>query len=217
VADEGGFGAGLQRAFQRGDGAAIPVGLEDGRAGLRIGQLRHVEVEHDRHLELTGLAEDLEAARIVEGHAELPFAADARAMDVVGGLEDARGVGPERVRAEADDEARGILFLGVEQVGERDAGMRAVGCEVRRVEHMVVFRRLLPVMQLPGKEPGVGDAVGVHIGDEAVFIALVPADVLVGVNEARGGGHGGEERAESGRWRKRKSAFSLPVLDRPAP
>jgi hypothetical protein len=55
VADEDGFGAGLERALQRGDGAAIPVGLEDGRAGLRIGQLRHVEVEHDRHLELTGL------------------------------------------------------------------------------------------------------------------------------------------------------------------
>jgi hypothetical protein len=163
------------------------------------------------------LLEDGEAARIVERHAELPFAADAHAIHVVGGLEDARGVGPERVRAEADDEARGVLFPRVEQVGERDARVRTVGGEVRGVEHVVVFRRLLVAMQLPGEQPGVGDAVGVDIGDEAVLIALVPADVLVGINEARGRGHGVEERAESGGWRKRKSAFSLPVLDRPAP
>jgi len=95
------------------------------------------------------------------------------------------------VRAEADDEARRILFFRVEQIAERDAGMRTVGREVGRVVNVVVFRRLVQVAQLPREQPRVADAVRIHVGDEAVLVALVPADVLVGVNEARGGGHGG--------------------------
>jgi hypothetical protein len=42
--------------------------------------------------------------------------------------------------------------------------------------------------------------MGVEVGDEAVFVALVPADVLVGVNETRGSGHDGKSlpRADEG-------------------
>jgi hypothetical protein len=104
------------------------------------------------------------------------------------------------MRAETHDEARRVLFLCGEQVGERDAGVRTVGGEESGVERVIVFRRLLVAVQLPGEQPRVGDAMGVEVGDEAVFVALVPADVLVGVNETRGSGQDGKSlpRADEG-------------------
>jgi hypothetical protein len=42
--------------------------------------------------------------------------------------------------------------------------------------------------------------VRIHVGDETMLVALVPADVLVGVNEARGGGHG------AAAWRPARAA-----------
>ena len=68
--------------------------------------------------------------------------------------------------------------------------MRAVGQGEGRVEIGGVLGGLLGGAEAPGEQPGIVDAVGIEVGDEAVLIAPVPADMLVGINDARRNGHG---------------------------
>ena len=60
---------------------------------------------------------------------------------------------------------------------------------MRGVVAEIVFGRLVDVAQLPREQPRVADAVCVHVGHEAVFIALMPAHVLVRIDEFGGSGH----------------------------
>ena len=83
------------------------------------------------------------------------------------------------------------FFADGEELGEGNAGVGAVGEGEGGVEVGGVGGILLGGAEAPREQPGGGDAVGVEVGDEAVFVALVPADMLVGIDDARGGGHGG--------------------------
>src|SRR5581483_7464817 len=83
MADEDSFRAGLQRPFEVGYRAAIPAALIDRLAGLAVGQIGHVQVQGDRAAQLARFVEQLQAARIVEGEAELPLPAGPHAVNMV--------------------------------------------------------------------------------------------------------------------------------------
>ena len=57
--------------------------------------------------------------------------------------------------------------------------MRAVGVKEFGVEAKIIFRGLVDMTELPGQQPRVGDAVRIHVGNEAVFVALMPTNMLM--------------------------------------
>ena len=57
--------------------------------------------------------------------------------------------------------------------------MRAVGVKELGVEAKIIFRGLVDMTELPGQQPRVGDAVRIHVGNEAVFVALMPTNMLM--------------------------------------
>ena len=88
MTDEARLRAAPQRPLQVLDGPAIPGALIDRAAGLRIRQVRHVQVQHDRTAQLARLVVNLQTARVVKQDPELPLAADPDAVDVIGGFQE---------------------------------------------------------------------------------------------------------------------------------
>ena len=84
--------------------------------------------------------------------------------------------------AVAEEESAGVARAGQEQVRQRHAAVGAVGSRVDRVEHASPLRLPLGGRDLPRQQPGDINAVSVHVGDEIGVVAVVPEDVLMGVD-----------------------------------
>ena len=73
-------------------------------------------MQHHRATQLTRFAEEVEAARVVEEHLELPLTTHTHAVDAVGGFKKPWGIAEQRVRAVAEHEAVGVAVAGLDQV-----------------------------------------------------------------------------------------------------
>jgi hypothetical protein len=61
--------------------------------------------------------------------------------------------------------------------------MRSIGAEVNRIENALPVGLFFAGANLPRQQPREVDAVRIHVGDEVGVVAVVPEDVLVGVDE----------------------------------
>lgn len=61
--------------------------------------------------------------------------------------------------------------------------MRAVVAAVKRVENAVRTGRIFMRRDFPGQQPRAFNAVRVHVGDEIGIVAVMPENMLVGVDE----------------------------------
>lgn len=199
MADEGGVRAGVQCAFEVVDGPAVPEALV-GHFALLAGQVWNVQMQDDRAIEPAGDMEQFKATGVVEQHAKFPFAADAHAVYAAGGFEQFGGRGERGVGTISQDEAVGVAVAGLNQVAQGDAGVGAIGAGVDGVQDAVVADVVFVGEDIPGKQPGEGNLVVIHVGDQSGVILAVPENVLVCVDDHMDGGssHSGRAMARGG-------------------